>query len=381
MIKGSLQEKNGKYYVVFRLNGKQKWVSTKIDVKRGNKRKAESVMAEIISKVNENPSCFEKILFTDYIKNWLNYTKTMVDDVTYDGYVRGVQNHLIPYFDSMKKALQDITVRDIESYYVYKSKDGRADGKTGGLSVRTIRLHGTILSLIFKQAIKDGLIKENICAFANYPKSEKNIRETSFYTIEQCNDLLSVTKGMPLHNMIYITMLYGLRRSELMGLRWSAIDFNNNTICINHTVVLGKKIIAKDSTKNKSSNRVYPLFEDVKNIFKNLLTEQNKNKALLGNSYCESGYVFTKADGSLYYPSYPTHELRKILKKNDLPYIRWHDLRHSCASMLIMKGWHMKDISEWLGHSNIGTTMNVYGHISIEHKRELANGLNGLLNN
>lgn len=379
MIKGSLQEKNGKYYVVFRLNGKQKWVSTKIDVKRGNKRKAESVMAEIISKANENPHCFEKVLFTDYIKNWLSYTKTMVDDVTYDGYDRESHNHLIPYFANKKKALQDITVRDIESYYLYKSKNGRVDGKPGGLSVRTIRIHGTILNLIFKQAIKDGLVKENVCSHASYPKAEKTVKNTSFYTVEQCNDLLYVTKGMPLHNMIYITMLYGLRRSELMGLRWSAIDFKNNTICINHTVVLGKKIIAKDSTKNKSSNRVYPLFDDVKKILQNMLIEKNKNKALFGNSYCESDYVFTKADGTPYYPSYPTHELERILKKEDLPHIRWHDLRHSCASMLIMKGWHMKDISEWLGHSDIGTTMNVYGHISMEHKRDLANGLNGIL--
>ena len=78
-------------------------------------------------------------------------------------------------------------------------------------------------------------------------------------------------------------------------------------------------------------------------------------------------------------PRYPTHELHKVLKKYNLPHIRWHDLRHSCASMLIEKGWHMKDISEWLGHSDITTTMNIYGHISMEHKKELGYSLEGLL--
>ncbi len=110
-----------------------------------------------------------------------------------------------------------------------------------------------------------------------------------------------------------------------------------------------------------------------------MLDEQERNRKLFRNCYIESGYIFVKQDGKPYYPSYPTHELSKIITKNNLPHIRWHDLRHSTASMLIEKGWHMKDISNWLGHADIGTTMNIYGHISMEHKRQLGNSLSGLI--
>jgi len=124
--------------------------------------------------------------------------------------------------------------------------------------------------------------------------------------------------------------------------------------------------------------RTYPLLTEVKEILVKIKVAQEKNKKLFGNCYQENGYIFTKEDGTAYYPTYPSHELRKCLKRNELPYIRWHDLRHTTASLLILKGWQMKEISEWLGHADIGTTMNIYGHIDMAHKKELGNTLNGL---
>ena len=98
-----------------------------------------------------------------------------------------------------------------------------------------------------------------------------------------------------------------------------------------------------------------------------------------GDDYNDSGYIFTRENGERYYPSYPTHRLEKFLKRYHLPHIRWHDLRHSCASVLYAKGWKMKDISDWLGHTDIQTTMNLYGHLDVEYKKELAETIDGLL--
>ena len=180
--------------------------------------------------------------------------------------------------------------------------------------------------------------------------------------------------------MIYITFIYGLRRSELMGLRWCDIDFENDLLTIQHTVVVnGDLVVEKDSTKTKSSNRVYPLLSDVKKILEKIKKDQQENRALFGNCYEDSDYVFVKEDGSKLHPSYPTQSLQKTIKKYDLPPIRWHDLRHSCASMLILKGWGMKDISDWLGHSGIAITMNLYTHLDIAHKRDMAKNLEGIL--
>ncbi|MCD8391150.1 MAG: site-specific integrase [Firmicutes bacterium] len=379
-MKGSLQEKGGKYYAVFRINGKQKWVNTGIEVKKGNKRKAEAKMTEILVQYNSNPNIVDKMPFTDYINLWLKQVKNKVDTVTYEGYMQYARKHIIPYFEPLKLDLKDVKMSHIESYYNYKSVSGRLDGKNGGLSYRTIKLHSVVLNLVFKYAMRNKLIKENPCTYAEIPQNaHRSEKKTDFYTAEQCQALLKLIKGTPLYDMVYITFMYGLRRSELLGLKWSAVDFENNTLSVCHTVVLQHVVVAKDKTKNQTSKRIYPLLDDVRKILLRLKAEQEEHRSLFGNCYIDTDYIFVKENGEQYYPSYPTHTLKKVLKKYGLPHIRWHDLRHSCASMLILKGWNMKDISEWLGHADIGTTMNIYGHIGMGHKRDLGNTLIGTL--
>lgn len=366
---------------MFYHNGKTVWRSTGIKAVRGNKRKAEQRMNEILSEYEDNPTMFDKILFTDYIKKWLKAVKSKIDTITYEGYEQYTNKHIIPYFEPLHLKLQDIRMSDIEKYYQYKSVAGRLDGKEGGLSYRTIKLHSIVLNLVFEYAMRNKLIKENPCTYAQIPQDAKrNEKKVDFYTPKQCYELLELIKDTPLYDMVYITFMYGLRRSELMGLKWSAVDFDNNTVSICHTVVANYTVVAKDKTKNKSSRRTYPLLDEVKEIIMKRKAEQTEYKKVFGDCYTDTGYIFTKEDGTTYYPSYPSHMLQKVIKRNKLPHIRWHDLRHSTASMLIEEGWSMKDISEWLGHSDIGTTMDIYGHISMERKRTLGNSLNGVLN-
>ena len=380
IVKGSLQPKNNIYNAVIYHNGKYIWRSTGIKVKRGNKRKAEERLAEILAEYNNNPSLFQKIDFIQYIDKWLKTVKTQVDTITYEGYSSYVEKHIKPYFQPLKLNLQDVRLSHIEEYYQYKSVSGRLDNKPGGLSYRSIKLHSVVLNLIFTEAVRNNLIKDNPCQYAKIPKTaKKSDKKAEYYSAEQCKKLLSVTKGTALYDMVYLTFIYGLRRSELIGLKWSAIDFDNDTLSICHTVVLQKTVVAKDSTKNASSNRTYPLLPDVKEILLRMKERQDEYREFFGDCYNDSDYVFVKENGDLYFPSYPSHALQKVLKKHSLNHIRWHDLRHSCASALILKNWSMKDISEWLGHADISTTMNIYGHLSIEHKRTLGNTLNGML--
>ena len=363
---GSLQIKNGKYYAVTRINGKQKWINLNIEAKRGNRKDAEIAMAKVISAIDDNPNTFDKIDFAEYMKIWLKDVKKHIDIVTYEGYKQYTEKHIIPYFEKHKRTLQEMRAADIEAYYDYKSKGGRLDGKEGGLSKKTIRSHSIPISLAFKQAMHDGIINRNPCEYARLPKMETVRKEITFYTVDDIKKLFEIIKGTVLYDMVYITFVYGLRRSELMGIKWNAVDFENNTITIQHTVeVQTNLIIVKDSTKNRSSNRVYPLLSDVKEILLRLKEQQEEYKKLFGSCYNDTGYVFTREDGNMFYPSYPSKLLKKTLLRNNLKYIRFHDLRHSCASMLIMKGWQMKDISDWLGHADIGTTMNIYGHLTI----------------
>ncbi len=165
-----------------------------------------------------------------------------------------------------------------------------------------------------------------------------------------------------------MTLYYGLRRGEVIGLKWSAIDFKNNKVKINHTITQTLTLTAKDRTKTASSKREYPLLPELKEMLKTIQSEQKKNKKFFGKFYQENDYVFTLSDGKPYRPTYITQTFSKILKANGFPHMRFHDLRHSCASVLHDKGWELKDIQDWLGHADIQTTANIYTHISKSRK-------------
>lgn len=275
--------------------------------------------------------------------------------------------------------LSEVTLDHVEEYYEFKSRAGRLDGRAGGLSKRSIRLHHTILGMIFKEGMRKRLILTNPCSVAELPaRSDKSFKGT-FLTESQCKTLLEAIETQALHDMVTITLIYGLRRSELMGLKWSAVNFERKTLLISHTVVLKKEVHQKDKTKNSTSNRVYPLVPSVEGILLRLSHMKKNYAEIFGGTYQDSGYVFTHPDGRPYYPSYPSHELKKVLAKHpELPNIRFHDLRHTCASLLFGLGWSMKDVSEWLGHSTIAITMDTYTHIDAHRKSMLSRGIDKL---
>ena len=375
---GSLQVKNDIYYVVLNLkdeNGKrkQKWVNTNLSV-RGNKKKAERFLRETISEYENNHISDNKnVKFTDYIARWLENHKSQVDIITWQGYNSTVQKHILPYFKKLKLDLQELSPSHIQKYYYDKFKNGRRDGK-GGLSARSVKLHSIVINMVLKDAAEKNLIAYNPATRAKVPTQEK-VFKGNFYTVEQANKLLEVCNGELVQPIYYLTLNYGLRRSEVMGLKWSAVDFNNNMLSIKHTVVQNDTIVRKDKTKNHSSKRSYPLMDDIKEILLGLKSEQEKNRELFGNKYIENDYVFTKPDGTLIRPDFVSQKLRKLIKEHNLPYIRFHDMRHTCASILLSKGWTLKDIQEWLGHSDITITANIYTHIDITRKQELARNM------
>lgn len=169
--------------------------------------------------------------------------------------------------------------------------------------------------------------------------------------------------------------MYGLRRSEVLGLKWDSINFDNEIITIKHTVVRYTSIVEKDSTKTASSYRSYPITEDVKTILFTLKQQETENRKLFGREYTENDYIFKWQDGKPYAPDYVTMKFRKLLKQHNLRHIRFHDLRHSCASLLVANGFMLKDIQEWLGHSDIQVTANIYAHLDAKRKSNIAESM------
>lgn len=378
---GSLQTKNGKYYMVLNLqeNGKRKlkWISTGLPEK-GNKRKAEQMLREALLTYDNAPR-FPKtdMLFSDYITSqWLPYVRRKVDEVTYQGYELLAVRHVAPWFQERGVKLADVTLQLLQEYVDEKATKGRQDGK-GGLSPRSLRLHKNILYQALTEAVKDGLLPANPCQYVVLPKSVRY--ESHFYTVEQLNQLFEAIRDEPLYPLLKITAIYGLRRSEVLGLKWDSIDFDAGTLTIRHTVSKVTKAVEKDKTKNATSYRSFPLTKEARIIFQEAKEAEQENRRLFGRAYLENDYVFKWEDGRTYSPDYVTSKFPALLKKHGLPHIRLHELRHSCASLLINSGFTLKDVQEWMGHADIKMTANIYGHLDVSRKQTMAAKLAGEL--
>ncbi len=380
-MKGSIQIKGTKYYMVipYKNNGKwnYKWISTGLDVKGNNKRKAEQMLQKTVAEMELSSHILpSNYMFCDYILHWLDTTKISVSEVTYRGYKWMCETHIIPYFEQKKYTLETINKNHLQEYFNYKYENGRLDGK-GGLSPKTLREYKVILQLVFKSALENNLIKQNPCEFVKLPQIQQ--REPTYYTKSQIDTMFKAFQNSDLYPLIYVTLTLGLRRSELLGIKWDSIDFEKRTLTIKHTVVKYKGVIEKDTTKNKASHRIYPLNDKLYDIFVSLRDEEHANRKLFGKNYIDNDYVFKWKDGKPYSPDYITAKFSKMLKQNNLPHIRFHDLRHTCASLLLDENYSYKDIQEWLGHATFQTTLNIYAHYNHERKKTISNDMANLI--
>jgi integrase len=202
---------------------------------------------------------------------------------------------------------------------------------------------------------------------------ERNASE-EFFSYEEAQLFLSKIKDHELYELFYVTLFFGLRREEILGLRWSAIDFINKTMIINHTVTRGTTINRLNATKTESSTRKYPLTDEQIEMFKQLKARELANRELFGNAYHDNDYIFKHADGSLYYPDYPSKAFRKLIDNMpELPQdITFHGLRTSCVSILVHQGMDIKSIQKWVGHKDLDTTLRIYAQVKEkEAKREI----------
>ena len=357
---------------------KDEWVSTGLSG-RGAQQKAAAMIQPMIEKYSYLEKSDHPSKMDEYLLMWKNLRKSEVAETTYDGYHTYIDRHLVPYFKELNLNIQDITAGHIFDYINYLSSDGgRKDNKIGGQSITSIRKIISILRQVFEYAVLYGDIRVNPAKQVPLPKttSKKDERQV-FLTAEDAQKMLDAFKNEEIGPIVYVTLYYGLRKSEALGLRWQAVDFEANTITINHTVVSNGHIVEKDSTKTYSSRRTFELLPDVKELLLKLKAQQEEYRLRLGSGYHMNDYIFKNANGMPYRPDSLTRSFKRALARHGLPQMRYHDLRHSTASILVDKGWDINDIKEWLGHADISTTANIYAHISHRKKVSLAKSLEG----
>jgi len=394
MVAGHLREKRGYYHIVLSYTdeyGKRQTPSksTGLPVK-GNKKRAEVMLQEArrakeielqekqARKERLQPTADSDILFTQFMSDWLEMMKSSVESTTIAAYTFGIKHKINPYFEATHPGLKlrELTPKHIQDYYTYEMTVNHLKANT------VIHRHANIRKAL-QYAYKIGLLESNPADRIERPKKEKFVG--SFYNAEELEYLFQKASGDPIELGVILAAFYGLRRSEVVGLKWSAIDFEKKTITIQHTVtqacIDGKStIIEKDRTKTKSSYRTLPLVEPFEKLLQKMKVQQAQNRKLCGASYCtqHSEYLYVNELGERIKPGYITQHFPLFLERNNLRKIRFHDLRHSCASLLYANGVSLKEIQEWLGHSDIATTSNIYTHLDYNSKVASANAIIGI---
>ena len=377
MIAGHLQEKNGMFYVVLNYrdeNGKRKtpWISTNLPVK-GNKKRAENFMMDVrrnfvppnVQRIEEREAMQKgDILFTDFLLKWLRVAKSTVKLTTYASYEMMATRIIIPYFETLNIKLKELTTEDIQEFY---------SAQLERVSANTVIHYHAVIHRALKYAVKIKTIQSNPAVNVERPRKEKFIG--SFYDKKEINTLFDIIQGHPLEVAIKLAAFYGLRREEIIGLKWTAIDFENSTLTIQHTVTEcnldGKHIeVASDTAKTDSSLRTMPLVTNFREMLLAKKEKQEHYRKLCGRSYCKEylDYIFVNEMGERWKPRYLSDGFKRILEQNGLRRIRFHDLRHTCASLLLANNVPMKKIQEWLGHSDFSTTANIYAHLDYQSK-------------
>ena len=371
MVAGHLTLKNGRYYAVLNYRNaggqrKTKWISLGLPEK-GNKRKAEAELARLRAEFEppkEVGDLSSDMLFADYLLEWLEIAKGRLAVATYSSYAAMIKKPVGPYFRQRNLTLRELEARHLQMFYSEMLRKVKPN--------TVIHYHAIIHSAL-KYAVKTDMLVQNVADKVDRPK--KNGFQPVFLSAEEMQKMFEALRGTKLELPVLVAAFYGFRRGEVLGLKWDAIDFERGTISVIRTVttitVEGKQMeIEQQSAKTKSSLRTLPLIGSFREYFLQVKEAQELNKQICGNCYNHEydGFVFVDELGERMRANYLTSAFPKFLEDHGLRRMRFHDLRHSCASLLLANGVPLKHIQEWLGHSDFTTTANIYAHLDYKSK-------------
>ncbi|MDE5771477.1 MAG: site-specific integrase [Ruminococcus sp.] len=389
--------KRDKYYVVFDFkddNGKRqrRWVGTGLPSKSTKKvlnEKVDELVAQFyedycsgnatkprekIKKNTKNAEFLNRTLsakssafaFTQFLSYWLDAIKPTVSDTTYESYTHVIRK-TTEYFDEKypNLMLDEITALQIQQFY--------NDKYNSGLTANTIKHYHANIHKALKYAIKMDWLPNNPSEKTELPKLKKF--QANFYNAEELAELFKAFKGDRLELVVHIAAYYGMRRSEVLGLKWDCIDFDRKKITIRRKLIYrmgetGDELFLDEELKTKASVRTLPLIPHIEAMLKERFFLEQYYSNLLKDDFDHTfdGFVCRDSFGKIITPNYTSQHFQIVIANNNLRYIRFHDLRHSCASLLLANGVPMKAIQEWLGHSTFNITADFYSHLEYSSK-------------
>lgn len=363
---GSITErKDGRYQIAITLeNGQRKYYYAP------NKKEAVELLRKIQQEQHQGtlPTGPQQTL-EQYLKEWLAAHKHTIRPRSWERYEAIIRLHLVPTLG--KLTLQKLTAQHLDRLYRQKLEDG--------LKPKTVAAIHTMLHTALDKAVKLGLVGRNVCEMASPPRVVR--KEITPLNLEQIRQLLEAAKGHPQETLFILALATGMRRGELLGLKWQDIDLERGVLRISRALVrlpTGQGY-AEAETKTAKSRRSIALTAFAVEALKKHREIQQQWRDAAGAFWQDNDYVFCKPMGEHLDPGYDVLvQLKKLLDKVGLPNIRFHDLRHSTATLLLSKGVHPKIVQEILGHSEIGMTLNTYSHVLPTMQKEAMEKLDDL---
>lgn len=382
-MKGHLRERGkGNWWAVVDIGRdpetgkrKQKWHRLTATGKREAQKELAKLLADLAGGTYVEPG---KLTVGEYLERWLaDYAKPNVAAKTFERYEGIVQRHLIPNLGSYP--ISKLQPLHIQEYYSRALQNGRLDKRPGNLSPTTILHHHRVLREALGQAVKWQIIGRNPADAVEPPRATR--RGMHVLTAEQVDQLLEVARGSPMYMPILLAVATGMRRGEILALRWQDVDLDAGTISVCRSLEQTKAGLSFKEPKTAHSRRVVVLPAFAVEALRWHRVEQAEHRLRVGPAWQDHGLVCARPDGRPIPPNNINSAYKGALSRAGIPYVRFHDLRHSHATMLLAQGVHPKIVAERLGHSQIAVTMDLYSHVSPPMQQEAAQKLDSLLRN
>ncbi len=302
-----------------------------------------------------------------YLNHWLEQVcKLTMKPNTYKGYRSVVNCHLIPSLGHIK--LQSLTVEHLQAFFAQRQKR---------LKPKTLAFIHSALNSALSNAVKWGLVWRNVASLVSLPHVERY--EAQVLTVDQARTLLEVARGSRLDVLLLVALTTGMRRGELLALRWDSVDFEKRVLYVRRTVTwISEFGYVESEPKTKASRRKIALPDVVIEALKEHQERQKQARIEAGDKWQEQGIVFCNIYGGFFNPGHAWYLFKKLLRKAGLPDVRLHDLRHSVATVLIAAKVDLKTVQELLGHSSIAVTADIYAHVVPEMQQEIVDKMDDL---
>ena len=320
----------------------------------------------------------DKRTLADYLeKQWLPLMENVVRPATFDSYQRMLKLHVVSAIGSIE--LQELTAEHLDRLYAHLLKDGRHDGD-GGLAPKTVRYIHNTLSKALKDAERKGLVVRNVASRADPPKlRQSGSKEMKIWSPDQLRVFLTAMEGHRIEAAYVLAATTGMRRGEVLGLRWGDIDFEKRRLAVRQTVLCINYKISLGTPKTARGRRSIAVDEATLAALKAHGTRQRAEKAELGRGYTDQDLIFAKVDGSPINPDYFSQVFDRTVAKLDIPRIRLHDLRHTHATIGLAAGVPPKVMSDRLGHATVAFTQDTYMHAIPRLEEEAADQMAALI--